>query len=119
VCSVIAAFVLLVWASVADDMVPAGSRVIALGLMHCSLSALSLPNPSRVAGHGPVPFCSALGAAATAPLGCGMVSDLNLFFEEVQELLWSHDSRCSKTNSSHCIMALTQHDMSTKNVSIL
>jgi hypothetical protein len=64
VCSVVAAFVLLVGASVADDAVPAGSCVFASGLVRRSLSALALPSVSRVAGR-----CPARGAEAEAPLG--------------------------------------------------
>jgi hypothetical protein len=69
VCSVIAAFVLLVGASVADDIVPAGSRVFASGLVRRSLSALALPPVSLVAGRCPLPFRPARGAEAAAPLG--------------------------------------------------
>jgi hypothetical protein len=69
VCSVLAAFVLLVGASVADDAVPAGSCTFAAGLVHRSLSTLSLPPVSRVAGRCPLPFRPARGAEAEAPLG--------------------------------------------------
>jgi hypothetical protein len=69
VCAVIAAFVLLVGASVADDVVPVGSCVFTSGLLRRSLSALALPPVSRVAGCCPLPFCPAWGAEAEAPLG--------------------------------------------------
>jgi hypothetical protein len=69
VCSVIAAFVLLVGASVAGDVAPVGSRVFASGLLRRSLSALALPPVSRVAGRCPLPFRPAWGADAEAPLG--------------------------------------------------
>jgi hypothetical protein len=69
VCSVIAAFVLLVGASVADDAVPAGSCMFASGLVPRSLSAPALPPVSRVAGRCPLPFRPARGAEAEAPLG--------------------------------------------------
>jgi hypothetical protein len=69
VCSVIATFVLLVGASVADDAVPAGSCVFASVLVRRSLSALALPPVSRVAGRYPLPFRPARGAKAEAPLG--------------------------------------------------
>jgi hypothetical protein len=69
VCSVIAAFVLLVGASVADDLVSAGSCVFASGLVRRALSALVLPPVSRVARRCPLPFRPARGAEAEAPLG--------------------------------------------------
>jgi hypothetical protein len=69
VCSVIAAFVLLVGASVADDAVPTGSCVFAPGLVRRSLSGLALQSVSRVAGRCPLPFRPAGGAEAEAPLG--------------------------------------------------
>jgi hypothetical protein len=69
VCSAIAAFVLLIGASVADDAVPAGSCVFASGLVRRSLSALALQPVSRVAGRCPVSFRPARGAEAEAPLG--------------------------------------------------
>jgi hypothetical protein len=56
VCSVIATFVLLVGASVADDVVPAGSCVFASGLVRRALSALALPPVSCVAGRCPPSF---------------------------------------------------------------
>jgi hypothetical protein len=67
--SVIAAFLLLVGASVADDVVPAGSCVFASGLVRGPLSALALPPVSRVAGRCALPFRTARGAEAEAPLG--------------------------------------------------
>jgi hypothetical protein len=67
VCSVLAAFVLLVGASVAA--VPVGSCVFASGLVRCSLFALALPPASRVSGHCPLPFRPTWGAEAEAPLG--------------------------------------------------
>jgi hypothetical protein len=69
VCSVVAALVLLVGASVADDVVPAGSCVFASRLVRRSLSALVLPPASRVARCCPRPFRPARGAEAEAPLG--------------------------------------------------
>jgi hypothetical protein len=69
VCAVIAVFVLLVVASVTDDVVPAGSCVLASGLVRRSLSALALPPVSRVAGRCPLSFRPARGAEAEAPLG--------------------------------------------------
>jgi hypothetical protein len=51
----------LIGASVADDGVPAGSRVFASELVRRSLSALALP---RVAGRCPLPFRPARGAEA-------------------------------------------------------
>jgi hypothetical protein len=69
VCSVLAAFVLLVVASVADATVPVGSPVLASGLVRHSLSALALLSASRVAGCCPLPFRPAWGAEAEAPLG--------------------------------------------------
>jgi hypothetical protein len=68
-CSVIAAFILLVGASVADDVLPAGSSVFDYGPVRRSLSALALPPTSRVAGCCPLPFRPARGAEAEAPLG--------------------------------------------------
>jgi hypothetical protein len=53
VCSVIAAYVLLVGASVADDVAPAGACVFASGLVHRSLSAFALPPVSCAAGVPP------------------------------------------------------------------
>jgi hypothetical protein len=72
VCSVIAAFVLLVGVCVADDAVPAGSCVFASRLVRRSPSALELPPASRVAGLCPLPFRPARGAEAEAPLGLGL-----------------------------------------------
>jgi hypothetical protein len=69
VCSVIAAFVLLLGASVVDDAVPEGSCVFASGLVRRSLPALALPPVSRVAGRCPLPFRPARDAEAEAPMG--------------------------------------------------
>jgi hypothetical protein len=69
VCSVIAAFVLLVGASVVHDAVPAGSYTFAAGLVHRCLSALAPPPVSRVAGRCPLLFRPARGAKAEAPWG--------------------------------------------------
>jgi hypothetical protein len=65
----VAAFVLLVGASVADDAVPEGSCVFSSELVRRSLYALALPPVSRVAGRCPLPFRPARGAEAEAPLG--------------------------------------------------
>jgi hypothetical protein len=69
VCSVIAAFLLLVGASVADDGVPAGSCVFASGLVRRSLSDLALPPAPRVAGRFPLPHRPDQGTEAEALLG--------------------------------------------------
>jgi hypothetical protein len=69
VCTVLAAFLPLVGASVADDALPVGAPVLASGLVHRSLSALALPPASRVAGRCPLLFCPARGAEAAVPLG--------------------------------------------------
>jgi hypothetical protein len=69
VCSVPAAFVFLIGASVADDAAPTGSRVILSALVCRSLSALTLPPVSPVAGRCALPFRPARGAKAEAPLG--------------------------------------------------
>jgi hypothetical protein len=69
VCSVLACYVFLVVASVADAAVPAGERVLAAGLVHSSLSPLSLPPWSRVARRCPHSFRPFGGAEAEAPLG--------------------------------------------------
>jgi hypothetical protein len=55
VSSALAAYVLLVGASVADDAVPAGARVFASGLVRRSLCPLALPPAARVAGRLPPP----------------------------------------------------------------
>jgi hypothetical protein len=68
-CSVLAAYVLLVGVSVADDAVPAGARVFAFGLVHCSLCPLALPPASRVAGRCPPPCRLAGGAETETPAG--------------------------------------------------
>jgi hypothetical protein len=62
VCSVLAAFVSLVEASVADDAVPLGSCVFASGLVRRSLCALALSPASHVAERCPLLFRSAGGA---------------------------------------------------------
>jgi hypothetical protein len=79
VCSVLATFVRLVGASLADAVLPVGSCVFASGLSRRSLSALTLPPAPRVAEHCPVPFFSAWGAEAEAPLGYAVVLDLGFF----------------------------------------
>jgi hypothetical protein len=68
VCSLIAAFNALVGASMADDVVPAGSCVLASGLVRRSPSALVLPPVSRDAGRCPLPIRPARGAEAEASL---------------------------------------------------
>jgi hypothetical protein len=70
VCSVLAAYVLLVWVSVAADVVPAGARVFAVGLVHRSLSPLTPPLACRAARRcPPPPFRPAGAAEAEAPVG--------------------------------------------------
>jgi hypothetical protein len=69
VCSILACYILLVGASVADAAVPAGERVFAAGLVHSCLRPLSLPPFSRVARRCPSSFRSFGGAEAEAPLG--------------------------------------------------
>jgi hypothetical protein len=69
ICSIIAAFVVLVGASVPDVAVPAGLCVFAQGLLRRSLYALALPPESRVAARRPLPFRPARGVEAEAPLG--------------------------------------------------
>jgi hypothetical protein len=69
VCSVLACYVLLVGASVADATVPAGERMFAAGLVHSCLSPLSLPPSSRGAKRVTPPFRPFGGAEAEAPLG--------------------------------------------------
>jgi hypothetical protein len=76
--SVLACYVLLVGASVADATVPAGARVFAAGLVHSSLRSLSLPPSSRVARRYPPSFRPFGGAEAEAPLGYGVVPHLLL-----------------------------------------
>jgi hypothetical protein len=69
-CSVLAAFVSLVGASVADDAVPVGSCVFASGLVRRSLHALALsPASLRLLSVAPPPFRPARGAEPEAPLG--------------------------------------------------
>jgi hypothetical protein len=69
VCSVLASYVFLVGASVADTALPAGERAFAAGLVHSSLRPLSLPSSSRVAGRCPSSFRPSGGAEAEALLG--------------------------------------------------
>jgi hypothetical protein len=69
VCSVLAAFALLVEASVVDAAVPVGSPVFTSGRVRRSLTTVALPPASRVAGRWPLPFRPAWGAEAEAPLG--------------------------------------------------
>jgi hypothetical protein len=71
VCSVLAAFVLLVGASVADAAVSVGSCVFGSGLVRRFLSAFALPPASRVAGRCPLPSRPAWIAEAEGPLGVG------------------------------------------------
>jgi hypothetical protein len=66
VCSVFVAFVFLVEASVTDDVLPAGLRVFASGLVRRSPSAFALLPASRVAGRWPFPFRPTRGAEAEA-----------------------------------------------------
>jgi hypothetical protein len=67
--SVLACYLLLVGASVADAAVPAGERVLPAGLVHSCLSPLSLPLSSRVAERCPPSFQPFGGAEVEAPLG--------------------------------------------------
>jgi hypothetical protein len=69
VCSVLACYVLLVGASVADAALPAGERVFAAGPVHGCLGPLSLPPSSRVARRCPTSFHHFGGSEAEAPLG--------------------------------------------------
>jgi hypothetical protein len=69
VCSVIACYVLLVGAAVADVAMPAGERVFAAALVHSCLRPLSLPPFSRVAWRCPPSFRPLGGAEAEARLG--------------------------------------------------
>jgi hypothetical protein len=78
VCSILACYVLLVGASVADAAVPVVERVFAAGLVHGCLRALSLPPSSRVVRRCPPSFRPFGGAEAEAPLGEGVVPDLLL-----------------------------------------
>jgi hypothetical protein len=80
VCSVLACYILLVGASVADAAVPAGERVFAAGLVHSCLGLLSLPPSSRVARRCPTSFRPFGGAEAEAPLGSGVVPELLFCF---------------------------------------
>jgi hypothetical protein len=72
---VIAACVLLVGASVADDTVPAGSRVLTAGLVRRPLAALAPLPASRVAGRCPLPFQPVRGAIAETRGGRGLIPD--------------------------------------------
>jgi hypothetical protein len=76
VCSVLAAFVLLVGTSVADAAVPVGALVFTSELARRSLSALALLHASCVAELFPLPFCPAWGAEAETPLRQGVVHNL-------------------------------------------
>jgi hypothetical protein len=69
VCSILARYILLVGASVADAAVPAGERMFGAGLVQSSLRPLSLPPSSRVARRCPPPFRPFGHAEAEAPLG--------------------------------------------------
>jgi hypothetical protein len=69
VCSVIASYVLLVGASVADAAVPVGDPPFAADLVPCCLQPLSLPPSSRVAGRCPSLFRPSGDAEAEAHLG--------------------------------------------------
>jgi hypothetical protein len=69
VCSVLAAFVLLVGASVADAAVALGSCMVSSGPVRRSLSAIVLPPAPRLAGSCPLSFRPARGAEAEVPLG--------------------------------------------------
>jgi hypothetical protein len=68
VCSVIACYVLLVGASVADATVPAGDGVLAAGLVRRCLHVLSLLPWSCVARRCPASFHRSGGAEAEALL---------------------------------------------------
>jgi hypothetical protein len=69
VCSILSFYVLLVGASVADALVPAGDRVSAAGLVHGCLRPLSLPPSSCVARRCPPSFRAFGGAETEAHLG--------------------------------------------------
>jgi hypothetical protein len=69
VCSVLAAFILLVRASVAMDAVPANSWLFDSGLVRRSLSPLVLPPASGVAGRCSLSFRPARAAEAEALRG--------------------------------------------------
>jgi hypothetical protein len=66
VCSVLACYVFLVGASVADAALPAGDCVFAAGLVDRCLSPLSLPPSSRVPRRCLPSFRSFGGAEAEA-----------------------------------------------------
>jgi hypothetical protein len=93
VCSVLACYVRLVGASVADAAVPDGVRVYAAGLVHSCLSSLSLPPSSHVAKCCPPSFCPFGGAEAGAPLGEGVVPDLLSSFSFLSMLFQCRSSR--------------------------
>jgi hypothetical protein len=80
VCSILAAYVLLVGVCVADNAVPAGARVFAAGLVHRSLCSLALPPASRVAGRCP-PRSASLGVLRPKPQRSEALSP-NCCFEE-------------------------------------
>jgi hypothetical protein len=69
VCSILACYVLLVGASVADAAVPADECVFAAGLVHSCLRPLSLSPSSRVARGCPPSFRPFKGAEAEPLLG--------------------------------------------------
>lgn len=73
--SVIAAYILLVGASLADEAVPVGECVFAAALVRHPLSYLALPPWSRILRSCPPPFRPSRGAEAEALLGCGVVPD--------------------------------------------
>jgi hypothetical protein len=69
VCSVLACYVCLVGASVADAAVPACAPAFAAGLVRSSLRRLSFRSTSRVAGRCPPYLRPAGGAEAEALVG--------------------------------------------------
>jgi hypothetical protein len=86
VCSVIASYVLLVGASVADAAVPVGDPPFAAGLVPCCMQPLSLPPSSHVAGRCPPSFRPFGGAEAAALLGLGVLP-ICLFFQLANYIL--------------------------------
>jgi hypothetical protein len=68
-CFVIAAFVILVGASVAQAPLHAGWRLFAFDLLRRFLAAFALPAASCVAGRCPLPFRPTQGAQAESLLG--------------------------------------------------
>jgi hypothetical protein len=78
--SILACYVILVGASVADVAMPTGERVLAAGLVHSCFRPLLLPPSSRVARRCP-PFYRPIGGSeAEGPLGSGVVPEMFLFF---------------------------------------